>query len=252
MDRCLIIFDIGGVFRDSSKALNEGYKIGFKRLSIKYKFNYIDTWHLRGFGKYNNSLNCIKALLALTFNPKIKLKTLLNDKNGEKKIDALISKYTQKSFIEKAEHIEKIYKKYFNSVKAKKLIKIFPNSKSIIKKLKTKHDLAIFTNSSSKTIKRDISLLGLNNFSLILSEEDVVKKKPSGEGILKIISTLQIPKNKVYYVGDTVSDILAANDAGCKSIVLLSGMGTKVQLSRAKPNYMFKNLSEMTNYFMKL
>ena len=62
----MLIFDVGGVFRDSSRATSEGFRRGFISCGLKYKFNAQDVWHLRGVGKYNNSGNCAKALFALS------------------------------------------------------------------------------------------------------------------------------------------------------------------------------------------
>jgi len=34
----LLIFDVGGVFRDSSLAMNEGFRRGFESVGLSYSF----------------------------------------------------------------------------------------------------------------------------------------------------------------------------------------------------------------------
>jgi pyrophosphatase PpaX len=247
----LLIFDVGGVFRNSSKALDEGYRRGFQSVGLAYNFNTIDTWHLRGLDKYNDSLECIKALLAFTLQNKRDLGEILATKDAEHKIGLIVEKAIGDKESKNAEQIELVYKSFFHSQAAKPLIQMFPGSEDILEILsKSKnYELAIFTNSSVTTVKRDLSFLGLDKFAMVLSEEDVLHKKPSGEGIRKIIDELGADPAKTYYVGDSVSDILAARDARCRAIAILWGMGTKQHLEMAKPDLVFADLLEMCNRF---
>ena len=61
----LFVFDVGGVFRDSSVAINEGFRRGFLSQGLNYSFSPDDVWHLRGIGRYNSSRECIKVLYSL-------------------------------------------------------------------------------------------------------------------------------------------------------------------------------------------
>lgn len=173
------------------------------------------------------------------------LKELIDDEKAEEIMDGLIMKYSGTELDKKAEKITEIYKKFFSSEEAEPLIQMFPNSKNILKELAMKYELSIFSNSNIKTIKRDFEAIGVENFSAILSEEDVTNKKPSGEGIIKTMKILNADPENTYYVGDAVSDILAARDAKCNAVVVLSGMGTKKQLERAKPDIIIKDLSKL-------
>ncbi len=245
----LFIFDVGGVFRDSSKAINEGYKKGFLAAGLTYKFYPEDIWHLRGIGKYNRSGNCIKALLAMQ-KTNYNLGKITHDANAETKLDEIIKINSNNKDEKTAILIREEYKKFFNSEEANNLIKIYSNAKNNIDILhKMGYKLAIFTNSSISTVKRDLKELGLNKFSLIVSEEDVKNKKPSGEGIEKIIAEIKENKKQTFYVGDSVVDIKAAKNAGCKSVALLSGMGLEIHIRKENPDFVFGNLTEMTNYF---
>lgn len=245
----LLIFDIGGVFRDSSKAINEGFRRGFVSYNLSYNFNSQDVWRLRGIGKYNNSKNCIKALFAI-LKTKYNLSEIIRCIDAENILDKIINENYTKDDEKVIDGIRKVYKKFFNSPEALSLIKLYPNVKNAINLLSDKgYKLAIFTNSNVRTVKRDLKELDLGKFSLVLSEEDVKNKKPSGEGILKIISKLNVEPNEAAYVGDCVVDIQAAKDARCNSIALLCGMGLKIHLEKEKPDLIFENLWEMSKYF---
>ena len=51
MENKLIIFDVGGVIRDSSKAIEEGYRRGFAKFGVPYGIKTLDSWHLRGLSR---------------------------------------------------------------------------------------------------------------------------------------------------------------------------------------------------------
>lgn len=247
----LFIFDVGGVFRDSSLAINEGFRKGFNSCGLDHNFKANDVWHLRGIGKYNHSQEAIKALLALSktgFN----LNSVINRDRPEKFLDDLIKKTISRKELEIVKKIRKEYGSFFNSPEANKLIKIYPWVTNAVDLLSRKFTLAIFTNASAKSVSRDLPSLGLERFSLILSEEDVRKKKPSGEGVTKIIKELNVSPKETAYVGDSVVDILAARDTHCKAIAVTCGMGLKKHLEKEKPDFIFENILEIAKYFCKI
>ena len=47
-------------------------------------------------------------------------------------------------------------------------------------------------------------------FEKIVALDDVVKPKPNPEGLLKIIKIYPYDKNKIFYLGDTIHDFIAA------------------------------------------
>jgi HAD superfamily hydrolase (TIGR01549 family) len=237
----LLIFDVGGVFRDSSLAIYEGYKRGFNSVNMEFNFSPQEIWHLRGMGKYNSSKNAIKAMLVLSYQNK-ELQKTLNKEEAEEILDGLIS--SQKIDVNKITKIHFIYKNFFSSEEAGKYIKLFPFAKEAINKLKEKgYELAILTNASIETVKRDLPFY--NKFSLIFGEENVAKK-PSGEGIIKIYDNLGYSSEETGYVGDSTVDILAAKDAKVTPISVLSGMGLKIHLEKLNPDYIFKDILELS------
>eukprot|EP01103_Thecamoeba_quadrilineata_P016985 TRINITY_DN5860_c0_g1_i1.p1 TRINITY_DN5860_c0_g1~~TRINITY_DN5860_c0_g1_i1.p1 ORF type:complete len:882 (-),score=177.85 TRINITY_DN5860_c0_g1_i1:20-2665(-) len=56
--------------------------------------------------------------------------------------------------------------------------------------------------------------------------------KPNPENALNICSRLDVPPNRTIVVGDTLADIRMGNSAGCLSIGVLTGVGSKATLSK--------------------
>lgn len=246
MPKDLIIFDVDGVLRDSARAGYEGLRRGFASAGINPSFSMEEMWNLRGLGKYNDRLNCIMVLVAAS-REGIEMGRLLTRSDAEQRIDALVSKNGIDAGRKLAENISSIYQNFFLSPEARSLIGIFPYVQVSLRTLKSSgYTLAIFTNSSIVSVRRDLAALDMSVFSAVLAEEDVKNKKPSGEGITKVMQMLSFAPYRTYYVGDAISDVLAARDAGCRAVTVLSGMGTKYQLESAKPDMIFTDISAMS------
>ena len=204
----LLIFDVDGVIRDSSIALDESNKRVFAALNKEYCFRLEDVWHLRGLGRYNRSSQCLKALLALS-KSKQDLGQIIARRDAEKIIDEICEEQLTDQDIKDLEGTHDVYHKFFDSAEAKPFIKTYPYAKDAFDSLKRNGCiLSIFSNSSKVAMDRDLPEIGLEKFSLVLSGEDVKNKKPSGEGIIKIMEQLNFEPAKTYYVGDAVIDIL--------------------------------------------
>lgn len=61
-------------------------------------------------------------------------------------------------------------------------------------------------------------------FDLIVGGEDVERHKPYPEGLLRAASGLRMEPGECLYVGDTVADAAAADEAGTPFVAVLSGM----------------------------
>lgn len=251
MEKKLIIFDVGGVLRDSSEAMDQGYRRGFASVNLEYNFRKEDVWHLRGLGKYNDSFTCVRALIALS-HINGDLKELLERKDSELLLDEIVAKnFTQKDE-SLARKVYLSYKEFFNSSQANNFVKLSEGIGRVIRRFKENgFELAIFTDAGGVTVERDLDGIGLNNFSVIISKEDVKQRKPSGEGIVKIMKKLGVEPKNTYYVGDSMVDIMAGKDAKCVCIAVLSGMGLEHDLRRLKPDFIFKNVLEMSEQIAK-
>ncbi|HVC57925.1 MAG TPA: HAD family hydrolase [Candidatus Acidoferrales bacterium] len=251
MENKLFVFDVGGTLRDDYQACYNGYKIGFETAKVEYPFNPEDVWHLRSIGKYNRTFNCVNALLA-TLKSGDEIKVILGSDNPEKYLDALIKRELDTNDEKTTEDIIRYRSDFMDSDEAINSMNLYPNVNEALSNLKKDgYTLAIFSNiGASGAIKESLKNLDVVLFSAILSAKEVMNKKPSGEGILKVSNMLGFDIGNVYYVGDTQVDIYASRDAGCKAISVLTGMGTRKILDAAHPDFIFDDVYALSNFFV--
>ena len=114
--------------------------------------------------------------------------------------------------------VEDVYNSKFRQ--SIEYIKLFPESISVLKILeKYNIKVGLITNST-----RFITLAILNHFNLkkyfdvVVTMDDVKKRKPAPDMVLKACKTLKVmPKNTIL-VGDTMNDIIAGRRAGCVTV----------------------------------
>ena len=105
------------------------------------------------------------------------------------------------------------YNKYSNLYINK--IRLFPGIKNEINKVKKNYNIALFTSKNKKRVRNILSKFQIK-FEKIVTLDDVVKPKPSPEGLFKIIKVYPYNKNKIFYLGDTNHDFIAAKKSKIK------------------------------------
>ncbi|MEM2974038.1 MAG: HAD-IA family hydrolase, partial [Candidatus Micrarchaeia archaeon] len=68
--------------------------------------------------------------------------------------------------------------------------------------------------------------------------------KPSPDGIIKMCKTLKMKPRNAVYIGDTEADIIAAKNAGCIPVGVMSGGSERRVLRDLGAAYTFKNVTE--------
>ena len=126
-----------------------------------------------------------------------------------------------------------------NFIKWKKYVKLFPQSKEVLQKLKDKKiKVGLISNST-----RFIVLATLNHFKIkiyfnaVVTMDDVKRRKPSPDMVLKACKILKVSPKNAILVGDTNNDMLAGKRAGCVTI------GYKI-----KGNYKVNELRDITRF----
>lgn len=246
----LFVVDVGGVLRDTQKLDSRSFEIGFKSCNLDYKFNSESVWHLKGLGRYKNRKRCINALLAISdINKENELDNILKKPDAEDYVTNMVKNYTNKISAAEVERITQIiydrYGEFFNSEDGKKLVETIPGSEDAMKLLKAKgYKVALFSNGGHKAVERDVPYYGI--LDAIICKEDITREKPSGEGIVKAAEKLGVALDNVCEIGDTVVDIWASRDAGCKSLIVLDhGMSFLEQIAREKPDFIFQNIKHL-------
>lgn len=86
------------------------------------------------------------------------------------------------------------------------------------------------------------------------SQEDCLCRKPSPKMILDAAKDLNLDLSKSYFVGDSVSDIIAGLSAQVKTILVKTGNGAEsisiLQNGNNFPNFVAENLTEASKFII--
>ncbi len=141
------------------------------------------------------------------------------------------------------------YLKFYRAHHAE-LAHLHPGMKEVLEYVKHKGlRLAVFTGKGTRTTQISLEELGIDGFfDYIVTGNDVREHKPSPEGIVKILSRFNLAPHEALMVGDGISDVHAAHDAGVRvAAVLWDGYaGNKVLTMRS--DYSFHTVAELHSW----
>ncbi|TQR18531.1 HAD family hydrolase [Psychrobacillus soli] len=118
----------------------------------------------------------------------------------------------------KEEAIELYYEKYLE--KHVQLVERNSEVDDLLKIIKEKGcQLAIVTGKARRSLEISLKALQMDNlFDVIVTGDDVIEPKPHPEGILKVLSLLDLNKEDAMFVGDSEADVVAGVSAGVLTI----------------------------------
>ncbi|MDO9533933.1 MAG: HAD-IA family hydrolase [Bacillota bacterium] len=115
----------------------------------------------------------------------------------------------------------------------------------VLKSLKG-YRTALISNVGRKGLSKALVQHGLQDeFGLTITRNDMTRLKPADEGILKAINWAGVKKENTIHIGDSLSDLFAARNAGVKVGIVLGGQNTPEVLLREKPDLILYNLAEL-------
>jgi len=214
-----IIFDVGGVLRDSSgEAMFYSFQQAFESLGVPYTLTLTQTRHLRALENINSIRRFIHAYLVA----KEELASLLDLPYQEayQRAQEYLSQEVDQDLVHNI-HLK------FHEIRMKpevvSLIKPIPKNRTrFLEQLSRQFPLGIVTNSRRATLENELGE-DLRFFKAIIAHEDLKHKKPHPEGLLKASQALGIKPSQGLYVGDSVSDYRAAQAAHMPFIAVLTG-----------------------------
>lgn len=182
----VLIFDIDGVLVDVSKS----YRVAIKKTVEHFTGKEVsleEVQALKNIGGYNNDWDASEALIKL--------------KGGNTGKQEIIDKFQES------------YGKLMDN-------EPWLMDKKILESLSKRYKMAVFTGRIRKEAEY---VLEKNNvkqyFDNIIAMEDVARKKPNPEGILKIIN--DVKDKNAFYFGDMIDDMRAAVSANIMPIGIL-------------------------------
>lgn len=130
-----------------------------------------------------------------------------------------------------------------------------PNAEKVLKYLKQKGYILVIASTTLKHCvaiyqtqnKNIINKANLNDmFSLILTKDDVITKKPSPEVHEKVMEKLKVTKEQCLIIEDSLIGVEAAKNAGIEVAVMYDqyANGDREQIDKLA-NYSFQNFNEM-------
>jgi len=124
---------------------------------------------------------------------------------------------------------------------------VFPGTRETLDYLRSKKvRLGVLTNSGRRAAAEILRRAGLHDcFEFVLCRDDVSMMKPKPDGLVMAISLLGMPRDHVFYVGDSKYDIIAAKEAGLRVIAVPSGNYSEARLKEEGADYVISSLSEL-------
>ncbi|MBR9680844.1 MAG: HAD-IA family hydrolase [Candidatus Altiarchaeota archaeon] len=109
---------------------------------------------------------------------------------------------------------------------------------SVIENLSKKFRLAIVSSNHKRVISHQLKEYGLREaFQLIVGQEDRLENKPSPDSLIFCMERMQSSREESIYIGDMVTDILAARSAGIPVLAVTWGWQSEEKLSAENPNW---------------
>lgn len=194
----IILFDLDGTLIDSTEAILESFGVAFK-----------------------------------TFGQAVPADELIEAEIGHP-LDVMFSTYGVAH--EEVDAYVQAYKMHYRKISCAKTV-LLPQAREAVE-LAAKH--AILGVVTTKTAKYSIELLEhmglMSYFDVLIGREDVQHPKPDPEPVLKALAKLPSDTNKVWMIGDTCMDMLAARSANVAGLGVTCGYASREKLEVCTDN----------------
>jgi pyrophosphatase PpaX len=126
------------------------------------------------------------------------------------------------------------------------LVKPFSGSAQVLKSLRELGlKLAAVTNRTHKGAET-MQQAGLYELiDTMMSGSEVSNMKPHPEGILTVLSRINVGPSDALMVGDAIDDIQAGKNAGTTTAAVTYGIGLRELLVSEQPDYIFDSLNDV-------
>jgi pyrophosphatase PpaX len=157
--------------------------------------------------------------------------------------------------IVRTDQMDEVMKDYLAFYRAhhSQLASLFPGIEDVLRTTKEcGKTLALFTGKGTHTTRITLQEFHIDKyFDFVVTGNDVVNHKPSPEGLQKIMEHFALQPNEVLMVGDAVSDVKAAHDAGVKIAVVVWDSYAKDIVMQMKSDFIFHDVEEFHDWLKK-
>jgi HAD superfamily hydrolase (TIGR01509 family) len=149
-----------------------------------------------------------------------------------------------------AKKFRRIYLKSFYQAVAV-MAKPLPDIANTLKKLSEKAKLALTTKRKvpKKVVIKQLKELGLERyFQTVVTACDKFSPKPSPDALIECSRKLGVKTSECAVVGDSVVDIEAGRRAGAKTVAVVSGIFSRDELKKEKPDLILTSVTELPDF----
>ncbi|MGC8998878.1 MAG: HAD family hydrolase [Candidatus Bathyarchaeia archaeon] len=149
--------------------------------------------------------------------------------------------------------IEKFLKAYLEAYYrlAEDRAKPLPNVQKTLEKLSGKARLALLTMRyvPCEKIGNWLERAGLAKyFQCVVTALNTRFPKPSPKALAECAKRLGVEVGECAIVGDSIADVRAGKNAGAKTVAVLSGIFTREELEREKPDLIINDINELPSF----
>jgi len=106
--------------------------------------------------------------------------------------------------------------------------------------------MAVISNKSLEFIRPVLDRLGIGRyFKIVIGAGPGLLPKPAPDALLKIMSTLGVPRERTVMVGDGTTDVRAGKAAGVVTCAVTYGFRSEEELRKAGPDFIIHDLGEL-------
>ena len=112
---------------------------------------------------------------------------------------------------------------------------------------------AVLTNKAEEFVGEIlVKAFPFHNFTFAWGQREGLNRKPSPQGLLKLIDEAGYTKEDCVYIGDSEVDVETARNAGVDLICVLWGLRSKVQLTEAGAERLVATATELLNEILTI
>ena len=141
------------------------------------------------------------------------------------------------------------YKKYM----VRATIPFCDGTIELLHEFKQKYKFGIASSNNRATIEAQLKKAKLDGiFGAVVGLEDVPQPKPSPDCLEKNLQILNAQREYAAYIGDQVTDIITASNAGVMVIAVTYGWHSRKMLAAARPDMIVNSVKELREKLLYL
>jgi HAD superfamily hydrolase (TIGR01509 family) len=125
---------------------------------------------------------------------------------------------------------------------------LYPRTEQLLTILSRKKKVAMLTNNRKSSAVKTLKKFGLDLFineKFVYGFDETGKLKPEPDGILKILKDMRVKADKAIFIGDMVTDVIAGNRAGVRTLCVTSGLSQIDDIEKEHPFLLLKEIQDL-------